>query len=149
MTASDWDPAEYARFRDQRAQPFLDLMPLVRSRLGMRVADLGCGTGEMTRRLHDHLAASDTVGIDSSASMLALSRPFAGKGLRFRQQDITQFAAEAAAGQPYDLIFSNAALQWLPDHRSLLGRLTAALTPNGQLAFQVRQRRPPVSDGRR
>src|SRR5437762_13933210 len=46
-------------------------------------------------------------------------------------------AEEAAAGQPYDLIFSNAALQWLPDHASLLGRLTAALTPNGQLAFQV------------
>jgi trans-aconitate 2-methyltransferase len=142
MAASAWDPAQYARFRDERAHPFLDLMALVRPRPGMRVADLGCGTGEMTRRLHEHLGARETVGIDSSASMLAQARSVAGGGLSFRQQDIADFAAAAPGGEPYDLVFSNAALQWLPDHAALLARLTAALTPDGQLAFQV----PAVED---
>src|SRR5437660_1133011 len=101
MAASAWDPAQYARFGDERAQPFLDLRALVRTQVGRRVADLGCGTGEMTRRLHEHLGARETVGIDRSASMLTQSRGFAVEGLSFRQQDIADFADVAASGEPY------------------------------------------------
>jgi trans-aconitate 2-methyltransferase len=141
MGPSVWDPEQHARFRDERAQPFLDLMALVRPASEMKVVDLGCGTGEMTRRLHDHLGARQTVGIDSSASMLASSQRFAGDGLSFRQQGIEEFAARASQGT-YDLVFSNPALHWLPDHAALLAGLTAALAPLGQLAFQV-----PANDG--
>ena len=128
-----WNPAQYERFRDERSQPFFDLMALVEARPAMRVVDLGCGTGELTRLLRQTLKASETLGLDSSAAMLAKSQAIAGDGLRFEQQDIGEFAAEGE----YDLIFSNAALHWLQDHEALLARLTAALKPGGQLAVQV------------
>ncbi|HEY3095278.1 MAG TPA: methyltransferase domain-containing protein, partial [Acidimicrobiia bacterium] len=72
------------------------------------------------------------VGIDNSPSMLERAKPSAGDGVRFEQGDIATWDPE-----PYDLVFSNAALHWLPDHRRLLGRLTEALPPGGQLAVQV------------
>lgn len=99
----------------------------------MRVVDLGCGTGELTRVMHERLAARETVGIDNSPAMLAKTAPFAVDGLRFEQANIDDFAA----ADEYDLVFSNAALHWIPDHQTLLSRLTAALTATGQLAVQV------------
>ena len=128
-----WNPEQYERYRDERSQPFFDLLALVEARPLMRVVDLGCGTGELTRVLHERLKAAETLGLDSSAAMLAKSQSFAGDGLRFEQRDISEFAA---AGE-YDLIFTNAALHWLQDHEGLLGRLTAALRAGGQLAVQV------------
>lgn len=129
----DWNPEQYGRFRGERAQPFFDLMALVQPRPGMRVVDLGCGTGELTRELHTHLAARETLGLDNSPAMLAKSNAYAGDGLTFAAGDIAEFSADAA----YDLVFSNAALHWVPDHPALLRRLTAALNENGQLAAQV------------
>ncbi len=126
-----WDPAQYERFRRERAQPFHDLAALVEPRAGMRVADLGCGTGDMTLLLHRQLAARETVGVDNSAAML--EKAPRQSGLRFVLADIAQFAPP----EPYDLVFSNAALHWVPDHPSLLKRLTAALAPGGQLAIQM------------
>jgi len=126
-----WKPAQYERFRDERAQPFWDLASLVELRPAMRIVDLGCGTGELTAQLHQKLQASETLGIDSSAAMLA-QVPQA-PGLRFQQQDIAAFAPE----EKPDLIFSNAALHWVPDHGPLFARLRAALAPAGQLAVQM------------
>jgi len=131
--SDNWNPAQYERFRDERSQPFFDLLALVEARPQMRVVDLGCGTGEWTRALHQRLSATETLGLDSSAAMLAKTQQFADDGLRFEQGDIAEFAA---AGE-YDLVFSNAALHWLADHEWLLARLTAALRAGGQLAVQV------------
>ena len=128
-----WDPEQYGRFRKERAQPFHDLLALVQPRPGMKVVDLGCGPGALTRLLHDHLHAADTVGLDSSPEMLAESRAHAGNGVRFKLGEIAKWSAPGA----YDLVFSNAALQWLPDHRELFGRLRQALAPGGQLAVQM------------
>lgn len=133
MTRSAWNPQQYERFRAERSQPFFDLLALVRRRPGMRVIDLGCGTGELTRVLHRDLQASETLGIDSSPTMLAKSQAFAGGGLRFALTDLNNFAAD----QAYDLVFSNATLQWVAGHDKLLRRLTDALADNGQLAVQV------------
>ena len=134
MTTSDpWDPAQYDRFRDERRQPFFDLLALVQARPAMRVVDLGCGTGELTRALHRHVGARETVGIDSSAAMLARSAAFTDEGLSFVHGDLCAFHDDA----PRDLIFSNAALQWVPDHEGLFARLRGLLGPGGQLAVQV------------
>lgn len=133
VTPDAWNPKQYERFRDERRQPFFDLMALVQPQAGMRVVDLGCGTGELTRLLHLHLQARETLGIDRSEAMLAKSGAYAGGTLRFEHADIAAFAA----GGPYDLIFANAALQWVPAHHELLPRLTTALTAGGQLAVQV------------
>ena len=131
--SADWNPEQYGRFRDERAQPFFDLLDLVRPRPGMRVVDLGCGTGELTREMHRRLAARETLGIDNSPAMLARSAAFAGDDLRFVEGDIGEFTSEGE----FDLVFSNAALHWIADHEALLTRLTAALTDEGQLAVQV------------
>jgi len=99
----------------------------------MRIVDLGCGTGELTRSMHIQLAASETLGIDSSDAMLAKAAAFAGPGLRFEKCDIATFAPHS----PVDLVFSNAALHWVDDHPRLLARLAAMLAPGGQLAVQI------------
>jgi trans-aconitate 2-methyltransferase len=131
-SVTQWDPDQYERFKAERSRPFWDLVALVQPLHEGRIVDLGCGTGELTKELHRHLGASETIGIDSSASMLQRAKPFAGDGVRFEQGDIATWEPE-----PYDLVFSNAALHWLPDHGRLLTRLTAALPAGGQLAVQV------------
>lgn len=128
-----WDPAQYARFAGERAQPFFDLLAMVEPSPGGKVVDLGCGTGELTARLHEHTRAGATVGIDSSPEMLEKALPLAGAGLRFQRGDIGEFAADHV----FDVVFANASLQWVPDHPRLLRRLSRALRPSGQLAVQV------------
>jgi trans-aconitate 2-methyltransferase len=134
MSHDVWKPELYARFRAERSRPFYDLLAMVRPARGMRVVDLGCGTGELTGEAHRRLQAASTLGIDSSQAMLEKAAPLAGDGLSFALGDIGRLEAKEGS---YDLVFSNAALHWLPDHPSLLGRLKALLAPGGQLAVQV------------
>ena len=135
MAQDVWNPAQYDRFRDERSQPFFDVLGFVRPKPGMRVVDLGCGTGELTRALHHRLEARETLGIDSSEAMLAKSQAYAGGGLGFERRDIMAFIDDPRG--PWDLIFSNAALHWVPLHEHVLRRLTLGLAPGGQVAIQV------------
>jgi trans-aconitate 2-methyltransferase len=128
-----WNPEQYERYRDERSRPFFDLLALVRPKPAMRVVDLGCGTGALTRAMHERLAAKETLGTDSSEAMLAKARAENMPGLRFELGDIATFERDG----DLDLVFSNAALHWLPDHPALLARLARALAPGGQLAVQV------------
>lgn len=128
-----WDPQQYERFKGERAQPFHDLAALVERRPHMRVVDLGCGTGELTRYLHEQLGARETLGIDSSDSMLQKAAAFAGDTLRFERAQIESWSAD----QPFDLVFSNAALHWVEDHPSLFARLATFVAPGGQLAVHM------------
>ena len=135
MPVSDhWNPKQYDRFAAERGQPFFDLSALVRAKPQMRVVDLGCGSGRLTRELHRKLRAAHTLGIDSSEAMLAESRAHAEPRLEFRLDDISSFDAPQGS---LDLIFSNAAIQWVDDHETLLARLTEMLAPGGQLAVQM------------
>lgn len=148
MTIDTWDPRQYDKFEREREQPFYDLLALVTPTPGMRVVDLGCGTGKLTRVAHQRLHARETTGIDRSDSMLTEMRASTPPaGLRFEVGTIEAFAANATrAGQAsggYDLILSNAAFHWVQDHDALLHGLVAALAPAGQLAFQV----PAQHDG--
>jgi trans-aconitate 2-methyltransferase len=129
----NWNPAQYNKFRSEREQPFFDLLALVRPKDGMRVVDLGCGTGAVTRLAHERLRAQDTLGIDRSPRMLEAARHELPAGLRFEVGTIESFSPEA----PYDLILSNAAFHWVERHDQLIPRLARALAPGGQLAFQI------------
>lgn len=133
VMAHGWDPDQYAKFAAERARPFFDLLAMIEPVPGGDVIDLGCGTGELTTRLHAHSGAGTTVGVDSSEAMLAKARPLAGNGLRFELGDIARFSVENS----FDVIFANASLQWVPDHPRLLCQLAAGLRPGGQLAVQV------------
>ncbi len=131
-STSQWDPDQYERFKAERARPFWDLLNLVQPRPDGRVVDLGCGTGELTKAVHSHVEASETVGVDNSTTMLDRAESFAGHGVRFELGDIATWDPA-----PADVVFSNAALHWVPDHRHLLARITRALCAGGQLAAQV------------
>lgn len=133
MTSDAWNPQQYDEFKAARARPYHDLLALVQPRRGLRTIDLGCGTGELTAVLHRQLGAASTVGIDRSANMLAQAARQAVPGLEFRQGDLNEFRETRA----FDLVFSNAALHWVPDHEELFPRLRRALAPEGQLAVQV------------
>lgn len=126
-----WNPDTYHQFEKERSAPFDDLMQLIERRDGLTVIDLGCGTGELTRRLADALPHSDVLGIDSSPHMLAKTAAQVRAGLRFERAQL-----EAVTGQ-WDLVFSNAAIQWVEDHPALIPRLLSLVRPGGQLVVQL------------
>jgi trans-aconitate 2-methyltransferase len=133
LSSDSWDPEKYARFSAERSRPFYDLLDLITPIPGGSAVDLGCGSGELTCVLHERTRAAETLGVDSSEAMLAKAAAHAGGGLRFERGNLAAFAPP----EPLDLIFSNAACHWVPDHAALLARLTKAVRPGGQLAFQV------------
>ena len=133
MPTDTWNPAQYDRFAKERRQPFDDLLRLVSPTPGGVAVDLGCGTGELTRELHESLGAEETIGIDNSETMLLKAGHFGDAMLRFEQGDIEAFVTD----RPFDLIFSNAALHWVADHEQLFVRLTNLLSTRGQLAVQM------------
>src|SRR4029453_9677285 len=141
MAAVDtWDPEQYERFAAEGSAPFWDLVSLVRPVPGGRVVDLGCGNGELTATLHRRLEAAETLGLDSSPAMLEPAAAVEGGGLRFGVGDIAGFDQGG-----WDVVFSNAALHWLPDHAGLFARLVAALDQGGQLAVQMPAHPDPPS----
>jgi trans-aconitate 2-methyltransferase len=128
-----WNPQQYLKFAQARNEPFYDLLKLIMPHPNMSVIDLGCGTGQLTKLLHEELKAKHTLGIDSSLAMLEASKLYHTPHLSFRHQKVEELLPSVK----FDLIFSNAALEWLPDHRQLFSKLSDQLSPHGQLAIQM------------
>lgn len=128
---SDWNPTQYNKFQQERSQPVYDLMDLIGPRNSMRIVDLGCGTGEHTKTLHERFRAVETIGIDNSEKMLANAPRTAG--MKFYKADLAEFGGESE----FDLIFSNAALHWVSGHEELFARFHRALRSGGQIAVQM------------
>ncbi|HEX7847150.1 MAG TPA: methyltransferase domain-containing protein [Chitinophagaceae bacterium] len=129
-----WDPAIYNQFKNIRYKPFFDLMELISGENLQHAVDIGCGTGEQTSLLSKKFENTSFVGIDSSAEMLAQSKKFANEKLSFTLSTIEDFALSDST---WDLVFSNAALQWSGDHRELFAKLISRININGQLAVQM------------
>jgi len=132
VAATAWDPSQYNRFAGERAAPFWDLAGLVQPVLSPTLVDMGCGDGALTAALSDKLGAARTVGVDSSPAMLAEAK-------KVESPTRTFVAGDIAEGPPgtFDIVFSNAALHWVADHRAVLERWRDALAPGGQLAVQI------------
>lgn len=129
-----WDPAQYLKFGDERGRPFHDLIARIPALEVRQAVDLGCGTGEWTRLLVERWPDARVLGIDSSPEMLARAAARAIPGrLTFTLADVSSWRPEA----PLDLVLSNAALHWLPDHEALFRRLAAWVAPGGALAVQM------------
>jgi trans-aconitate 2-methyltransferase len=126
-----WNPDLYHKFQSERSAPFNDLLALVDARPHLKVVDLGCGTGELTRQLADALPDSAVTGLDSSQEMLDKAASFSRPSLVFVKGDQSTLTGE------WDLIFSNAALQWSENHTELIPYLYGKLAPGGQIAVQV------------
>jgi trans-aconitate 2-methyltransferase len=127
-----WDSEQYLRFARERTQPAVDLALRVEVAAPARVIDLGCGPGNSTSVLARRWPAADLTGLDNSAAMLASAREKFPQW-RWVEGDIATWQPDAA----YDVIFSNAALQWLPDHRRDFPRLLSHVAPSGALAVQM------------
>lgn len=129
-----WNPEIYEQFKNERSAPFFELLNLVESRRNISVIDLGCGTGELTSRLLDYLQDSKVIGIDSSAEMLEKARHFATDRLAFTRRSIED---QLNLNDTFDLVISNAAIQWCSNHKELFPRIISKINPGGQLAVQI------------
>lgn len=127
-----WDPAQYLRWSDHRIRPAVDLIQRVPLERPAHVVDLGCGTGNVTGVLRRVWPEARVTGVDASAAMLERARA-SDAGVDWRQAEIGEWAPAA----PVDLLFSNAALHWLPDHETLFPRLLGFVAPGGVLAVQM------------
>jgi trans-aconitate 2-methyltransferase len=145
----DWDPDLYHRFRRYRAEPFEAILARLEhggaeQRIVDRILDLGCGTGENTAELARHFAGCTMIGMDSSPAMIdrALKlrerlEPAVRERLSFVLGDIREFNTKHEHSREYSMIFSNAALQWLSEHRETFNRCFEALAPGGRLVVQM------------
>ncbi len=128
-----WNPEQYSKFSNERSKPFWDLAELVRNPFHKKVLDIGCGTGELTIALHQKWGSELTLGIDSSAKMLTKAAERKENNVTFLNANVETFSPS----EKYEVIFSNAALQWVHDHTLLLKKTFQWLTEDGQIALQM------------
>lgn len=129
-----WNPRTYNQFKEIRYQPFFDLAGLISSENLKSCVDIGCGTGEQTAILAEKFETANFLGIDSSEEMLGESKRFERPNLQFELATLDEFVQSASK---WDLIFSNAALQWSDHHAELFPKLIAKLHSGGQFAVQM------------
>lgn len=127
-----WDPGTYLAFGAERTRAASDLLARIQLDAPRRVADLGCGPANSTALLRARWPQAEIDGIDSSPEMLRQARA-SGVKARFIEADMAQWTPEA----PYDVIYSNAALQWLRGHETLFPRLFSFVALGGAFAVQV------------
>lgn len=129
---NDWNPEAYSRFRGLRLRPAIDLLAAVGPIGAGDVIDLGCGNGVIGGALRGRVERARLIGVDNSEAMLETAQA-TGEYDVLKAADIADWTAETAPG----LIFSNAALHWLPDHETLMPRLAGMLGSGGVLAVQM------------
>ena len=127
-----WNADLYLQFASERNQPSIDLTARIRLDAPSRIIDLGCGPGNSTAVVRGRWPGAELVGMDHSADMMAKARA-----------DFPEAAWELgeiptwSPTQKFDLVFSNAALQWVLDHATLIPHLFAQVASGGALAVQI------------
>jgi trans-aconitate 2-methyltransferase len=125
-----WNPQVYLAFADQRGRPFFDLLARVGAESPRRVADLGCGPGNLTEHLAQRWPDAALEAMDSSPEMVAAAR---ARGIDAELGDVAAWVPRPGT----DVVFSNAALQWVPGHPDLMVRWAGLLEPGAWIAIQV------------
>ena len=125
-----WNPQTYLAYADQRSRPFFDLLARVGAESPRRVADLGCGPGNLTEHLAERWPDAVIEAWDNSAEMVAAARE---RGIDARVGDVRAWIPAPGT----DVVLSNAALHWIPEHAELLVRWVRRLEPGAWIAVQV------------
>jgi trans-aconitate 2-methyltransferase len=128
----DWSARQYLKFEDERTRPPRDLLAQVPLQNPQLIVDLGCGPGNSTELLVARFPQAQVIGLDSSPDMLRKASERLPNCI-FVQGDIATWKPDSNT----ELIFSNAVLQWLPDHQPVMRRLLEALPKGGVLAVQM------------
>lgn len=133
-TPSSWNAAQYLRFADERTRPCRELAERVSVAQPSRVIDLGCGPGNSTAVLAARWPSAELTGLDNSPEML---RAATGTHPEWNwvEGNISTWAADCTG--MYNVVFSNAALQWTSDHDVVLPNLLTHVAVGGALAFQM------------
>ena len=129
---SAWNPETYLQFEKERTLPCRDLASRIELDTPSRIADLGCGPGNSTAVLAERWPKAGILGIDNSPEMLKIARSSKVRA-EWMEADILCWNPQ----EQFDLIFSNAALQWVPDHEKEIPRLFSLVRWGGALAFQM------------
>lgn len=132
MPQQDWSPRHYLAFSDLRLRPALDLLHALPGLPPGDVVDLGCGAGTVGPALAERFPGHRLIGVDLSSAMLERARE-----VRAYDSLVEADIAEWMPDRRPALIYSNAALHWLPEHGVLFPRLARDLTPGGILAVQM------------
>jgi trans-aconitate 2-methyltransferase len=127
-----WNPQQYLKFAQPRLRPALDLLARVDVAAPESVYDLGCGTGNITKLLAERWPQARVTGVDDSAEMLSRARA-TSHAIDWIQASLASWRPQT----PGDLVYSNAALHWLPDHESLFRSIAECVAPGGTLAVQM------------
>jgi trans-aconitate 2-methyltransferase len=130
-----WNADQYLKFAGERTRPALDLAARVAIDSPPRVIDLGCGPGNSTAVVRQRWPRAEVVGLDNSPAMLAQARKDFPEHT-WIESGIPDWRVSDGE-KAFDVVFSNAALQWVPDHRREFPRLFAQVAPGGALAVQV------------
>lgn len=129
-----WNAEQYLKFEQERTQPALDLIARIPLHDPQKVLDIGCGPGNSTQQLQKRFPYAEVVGIDSSEEMIKTASAHY-PNIKFLLCDATKDLL--ALNKAYDVVFSNACIQWVPDHPNLLKNMMALLNPGGVLAVQT------------
>ena len=132
MPKSDWSPELYLKFNKERIQPSMDLVSRTDLENPETIIDIGCGPGNSARVLAGRWPKANITGIDNSPAMIAKAKDDYPQGDWLRLD-----AGKEEIPGKFDLVFSNAAIQWIPDHAALLKKFYEALKEGGALAVQV------------
>ncbi|MGI8879431.1 MAG: trans-aconitate 2-methyltransferase [Jatrophihabitans sp.] len=129
----DWDPNQYLRYSDERGRPFLDLTSRIAAPAPGRVVDAGCGSGELTAVLAQRWPGANVHGFDSSQQMIDRAGAHVTERLSFGTRDVHDWQPD----ETVDVLVSNAVMQWVPDHLTLLGEWADRLPAGAWFAWQV------------
>ena len=130
---AEWNSEQYLKFKEQRTQPAIDVVRRINAINPQNILDIGCGPGNSTNVLKKYFPNAHIVGIDNSENMIekaATTYP----NLEFKLMSVDKICHDNAN---YDIIFSNACLQWVPNHREILPLLFDRLNENGVMAVQI------------
>ena len=130
---SQWNSEQYLKFKKQRTQPAIDLVKRITIEQPKNILDIGCGPGNSTSVLKKNFPQAHILGVDNSQDMIKQAKE-TYPNINFQFCDVT---TEIDKLDKYDIIFSNACLQWIPNHKEFIPILFNKLNKNGILAVQI------------
>lgn len=129
-----WNSEQYLKFRTERTQPSEDLAAHIPISSPEKIIDIGCGPGNSTRVLKNKYPDARVLGIDSSENMIEKAEKD-NPDMDFELINVPDELDKLS--EKFDIVFSNAVLQWIPDHSALLPKLWELLNAGGTLAVQI------------
>lgn len=129
-----WNPGQYLKFAAERTRPCRDLASRISVPEVRRIIDLGSGPGNSTEVLASFWPSAELTALDNSPDMVEMGRR-QYPNYRWIAGDIARWAS--SEGDQFDIVFSNAALHWVPDHADVFPKLLQRVALGGALAVQI------------